>query len=197
MLDNDFDLDMTMMYAVHDACRRDLALVARMTARSEGWDAFGTFLRAHHEAEDDALWPVVRKALDGRTDDLALLDEMEAEHAVLEPLLADIDGALARGESAPAARSELSARLRDHLTHEEEAALPVIDRTLDTEHWLQFGDAAAARVGSDMPVFLPWMLDGADPERAEAILGVLPEPARRSYVNEWQPAYAATNRWAP
>jgi hypothetical protein len=46
-----FKLDMPMMYAVHDAFRRDLERVAEMTTRSEGWEVFGHFLRVHHEAE--------------------------------------------------------------------------------------------------------------------------------------------------
>jgi hypothetical protein len=193
----DFELDMTMMYAVHDALRRDLQPVAQMTARSEGWDFFERLLQAHHLAEDDALWPVLRETLTGRNEDLALLDEMEAEHDALGPLLETIDDALDRGDSAPVARADLAARLREHLGHEEEAALPVIDRTLNEEQWMQFGEAAAARIGADMPHFLPWLLDGGDAERAREILGSLPEPVQQTYRNEWQPAYAAKRWWAP
>jgi hypothetical protein len=193
----DFDLDMTMMYAVHDALRRDLQLVAPMTARSEGWDFFARLLHAHHVAEDDALWPVLRETLAGRTEDLALLDEMAAEHDALGPLLEVIDDALDRGESAPGARADLAARLQEHLVHEEEAALPLIDRTLDEEQWMEFGEAAAARIGLDMPHFLPWVLDGADAERTTEILGSLPEPVQQTYRDEWQPAYAAKEWWAP
>src|SRR4029453_18092467 len=119
----DYKLDMTTMFAYHDALRRDLEPVAHMTARSEAWDRFTRFLHAHHDAEDEALWPVVRQALISRTDDAALLAEMEAEHAGLAPLLEDIDAALARGDSGPRARAELAIRLQHHLTHEEEAAL--------------------------------------------------------------------------
>jgi ABC-2 type transport system permease protein len=193
----DGNLDMTMMYAFHDALRRDLEPVALMTARSEGWSVFERFLRAHHAAEDDALWPVLRDALVGRTDDLALLDAMEAEHAALGPRLEAVDHALDHGESAPAARADLAVRLHEHLSHEEQAALPVIDDTLNAEQWMQFADASAARIGSDMPTFLPWLLDGAGAEPTDAILGHLPEPARRDYRNEWQPAYAAKNWWSP
>ena len=195
MIDN-LTLDMTMMHAVHDAFRRDLAHVAQMTTRSEGWDAFERFLRTHHEAEDDALWPVLRKALVDRTDDVALLDDMEAEHAALEPLLDALDDALARRTWAPAARAELAARHQEHLTREEETALPVIDRTLETEQWMQFGEVAAASIGRHMPTFLPWLLAGADGERASAILGVLPGPVQQDYRNEWRPAYVATRWWA-
>jgi hypothetical protein len=193
-----YKLDMTTMFAYHDALRRDLEPIGQMTARSEGWDLFRKFLHVHHVAEDEDLWPVMRKALIGRPDDvaLALLDQMEAEHAGLEPLLEAIDDALDRGESAPVARGDLALRLQEHLTHEEEAALPVIDRTLDEQQWMAFGESSAEKVGSDMPTFLPWLLDGADGERTKSLLGHLPEPVQQSYRNEWQPAYAGKNWWA-
>jgi hypothetical protein len=190
-----YKLDMTMMYVYHDALRRDLGSVAQMWARSEGWDLFERFLRVHHDAEDDALWPVLREELVGQSEDVTLLDEMEAEHAALGPILEAIDDALGRGESAPSARADLAARLREHLTHEEEAALPVIDRTLTEEQWIQFGEASVARIGADMPTLLPWVLDGADAERTKAVLDVLPEPVQQTYRNEWQPAYATKNWW--
>lgn len=191
-----FKLDMTMMYAFHDALRRDLDAVTQMTARSDGWDLFERFLHVHHDAEDDALWPVLRQALIGQTEDLSLVDEMEAEHAALGPLLEAIDDALDGGTSAPDARADLAARLQEHLTHEEDEALPVIDRTLNDEQWMQFGEASVARIGPDMPILLPWVLDGADAERTKAVLGSLPEPVQQEYRNEWQPAYAARNWWA-
>src|SRR5262245_17780545 len=105
-----YKLDMTTMFAFHDALRRDLESVVRTTARSAGWDLFKKFLRVHHLAEDEALWPVTRQALIDRTD-VRLLDEMEAEHAGLEPLVEEIDDALDRGEPAPRARADLAARL--------------------------------------------------------------------------------------
>lgn len=191
-----YELDMTTMFAYHDALRRDLEPVAQMTARSAGWELFKKFLHAHHVAEDEALWPVMRRALIGRTGDAALIDEMEAEHAELGPLLEAIDDALDRGESAPLARADLATRLRQHLTHEEDAALPVVDRTLDEAQWMEFGEASGKKVGPDMPTFLPWLLDGADGERTKAILGHLPEPTRQAYRDEWQPAYAAEDWWA-
>jgi hypothetical protein len=191
-----YKLDMTTMFAYHDALRRDLESVTRMTARSAGWDLFKKFLRVHHLAEDEALWPVTRQALVDRTD-VRLFDEMEAEHAGLEPLVEEIDGALDRGEPTSRAAADLAARLREHLEHEEEAALPLIDRTLNEEQWMQHGEASAEKIGPDMPTFLPWLLDRADGECTKAILGHLPEPAQQDYRNEWQPAYAAKDWWAP
>jgi hypothetical protein len=191
-----YKLDMTTMFAYHDALRRDLDQVAQMTARCEGWELFKRFLHVHHIAEDEALWPVMRRALIGDSDEVALLDEMETEHAGLEPLVDAIDDALDRGGSAPQARADLAARLREHLVHEEDAALPVVDRTLDEEQWMRFGEASAQKVGPDMPTFLPWLLDGRDEEGADALLDHLPAPARQAYRHEWQPAYAAKRWWA-
>src|SRR5687768_16694801 len=126
----DYKLDMTMMYAFHDALRRDLQPIGRMEARSDGWDLFESLLHMHHTVEDDSLWPVVRAAVEGRPDDLRLLDKMAAEHAAIPPLLEVITTALERGGSAPEARAELATKLADHLTHEENATLPLIDATL-------------------------------------------------------------------
>jgi len=192
----DSKLDMTIMYAFHDAVRRDLKRIAQMDARSDGWDLFENLLHVHHTAEDDALWPVVREAASGSASDQALLDEMAAEHAVLERLLETIDDALGRGDSAPDARAELATKLQDHLAHEEDAALPLVDATLTQEQWMNFGQVAAQRVGPTMPQYLPSLLDGADEETTARVLGIIPEPVRQTYRDEWAPAYAAKEWWA-
>src|SRR5262245_53043492 len=97
-----FKLDMTFMYVFHDAIRRDLERIARATSRESddptrvlrtaaGWEMFKKYLRIHHRAEDEAVWPVMYQVLTDRPDDLALLDAMEAEHARIDPLLDGID----------------------------------------------------------------------------------------------------------
>jgi hypothetical protein len=193
---NQSSLDMTMMLAYHDALRRDLKQIARMEQRSDGWDLFETLLHVHHTAEDDALWPVVREAVAGQADDLALLDEMEAEHAAIDPLLDAIDAGLERGDSAPQARAEIATKLQEHLSHEEDAALPLIDATVTEEQWMAFGQAGAERLGPNMPKYLPWLLDGADADTTARVLTVIPPPVQEMYRNEWQPAYAAKDWWS-
>jgi hypothetical protein len=192
----DFKLDMTMMIAFHDALRRDLEQVVPMQAPSEGWDLFARMLHVHHTVEDDLLWPVVRDAVAGQRDDVALVDAMTTEHSALAPLLESIDRALARGAPAPREQADLDVRLREHLTHEEDAALPLIDRTLSTEQWMTFGRESGQRVGSDMPRFLPWLLDGADERTATHLLAVMPPPVQTTYADQWRPAYAAVDHWA-
>ncbi|HEX5996933.1 MAG TPA: hypothetical protein VFY84_17460 [Jiangellales bacterium] len=39
------------------------------------------------------------------------------------------------------------------------------------------------------------MLNGAREQTIATILAPLPEPACMGYQNEWQPAYAALDRW--
>jgi hypothetical protein len=58
---------------------------------------FKKYLRIHHRAEDEAVWPVMYQVLTDRPDDLALLDAMEAEHAAIDPLL---DGSTPRSPTA-------------------------------------------------------------------------------------------------
>ncbi len=94
-------IEFTMMYATHDAFRRDLGRLEEASAAGKagtagvraGWENFRTQLLLHHSVEDSLLWPAVRRAVPGRPRDLALLDEMEAEHARLDPLLAAFDKA--------------------------------------------------------------------------------------------------------
>jgi iron-sulfur cluster repair protein YtfE (RIC family) len=106
--------DMTMMYATHDALRRDLDDIVRIAARGSqdpktilrsavGWELFKSFLHVHHSAEDDLLWPAMRRALAGDSAAQALLDAMEAEHAAIDPVLVAIDESLTDRESGPGA----------------------------------------------------------------------------------------------
>ncbi|MFG2296125.1 hemerythrin domain-containing protein [Streptomyces sp. NPDC048603] len=205
--------DMTVMYTVHDALRRELGRIGRATAlagpdprhvlrTTAGWRTFRTALRVHHSAEDDALWPVLRSALDGRPDDLTRLVAMEAEHAAIAALTRVVDEELARPGSPPGSRLDLFRELTGslvtglagHLTHEEEVVFPLIRTTLSEEQWKHFGQVHAQRIAPYAPRLLPWLLDGADGRTVTAVLAAFPERARRAYGLLWQPAYAATDR---
>jgi Hemerythrin HHE cation binding domain len=88
----DYEHDMAMMFAFHDALRRELGHIARVSAArtddprrvmaaAAGWQMFKDYLHVHHGCEDDVLWPAMEKTLADRPDDLALLAALEAEHA--------------------------------------------------------------------------------------------------------------------
>lgn len=206
-------LDMTMMLAMHDALRRELERIARITARTDddpmhilrtavGWEMFKTYLRVHHTAEDETAWPVMYETLAGRPSEIALLDAMEREHSQIDPLLASIDAALADREKGPdrigGLVDALATGLSGHLRHEEEEALPLIDATMSLEQWQRFGQEHGRRMGAEASRYLPWLLDGADPETVEVILGrLMPKPLVEAYETEWRPAYEKLGLWVP
>ncbi|MGW6916639.1 hemerythrin domain-containing protein [Kitasatospora sp. NPDC054939] len=205
-------LDMTVTYAMHDALRRELHHLARATARADpdprsvlrsaaGWELFREALDAHHAAEDDALWPGLRRALHGRPCSLVRLEVIEAEHAVLARLLEAIDQALDGPDLGLGLFGDLTgslvAGLRGHLRHEEEAIFPLVQTILSEGEWEHFGHVHARRIRADAARMLPWLLDGAPERTATAVLAqLLPDSAdRAAYLHRWQPAYAVLDRW--
>ncbi|MET9694476.1 hemerythrin domain-containing protein, partial [Streptomyces sp. NPDC006514] len=132
-------IDLTVMYAMHGALRRELAQLDRVTttadcdpvrvlATAAGWTLFKQALGAHHAAEDDALWPSLRLNLAGRPKDLGLLEVMEAEHAAVAPVIQAIDELLTAHGADPLRLGQLTDALTRglarHLKHEEDTAFP-------------------------------------------------------------------------
>ncbi|MBX9398856.1 hemerythrin domain-containing protein [Streptomyces sp. TRM72054] len=204
------NLDMTMMFAIHDALRRELERIARITARVDedprhvlstavGWELFKKFLTIHHTSEDVTVWPVMQQALAGKSAELALLDDMEAEHAVIDPLLADIDAALADRDSGlerlGGLTDTLYTKLSGHLDHEERDALQLMDITMTSEQWAAFSAEQRTRVGDDSRYYLPWLLDDMDVAKVAGILGKMPEQLKNAYETEWRAAYEALDIW--
>ncbi|MGW1989191.1 hemerythrin domain-containing protein [Embleya sp. NPDC001921] len=207
-----FKNDMSMMYTFHDALRRELGRIARITADASddprqvlqaaiGWEMFKRYLHVHHSAEDDVLWPAIRSAVQDRPDELAVLDAMEAEHAIVDPGLNAVDAALADREGGPERLAMIVERLvgglSGHLAHEEDEALEIVDAHVTPDVLRRFGAEHGIRIGDDSPRYLPWLLDGASTDTVANVLGLLPEPLRAAYRNEWQPAYAGLDIWGP
>jgi iron-sulfur cluster repair protein YtfE (RIC family) len=198
-------IDFTMMYATHDAFRRDLgrftAASAAGTAHapevSAGWENFKAQLLLHHSVEDTNLWPRVRRATAGRPAGLALLEEMEAEHAQIDPLLAAVDDALAGSASNLAAHAAgLASALEWHLRHEEEAALPLIQSVCTPADWRAFAGAMRRRQGiKGAAIYVPWILDGAPPDGQRRFLAALPSPVRVISRLLWEPRYRQRGLW--
>lgn len=170
--------DMTSMHTVHDALRRDLEHIARVTARVDhdprhvlrtaaGWQLFTRSLRIHHSAEDDMLWPVLRRQSPNRPDDLVLVEALEAEHAAIDQVIAMVDDLLADPDADRARLGDLADSLvtgvGGHLAHEEEAAVPLIARALTTAQWAAFERVHDERIRA-APRVLPWLL-GTVPDR--------------------------------
>ncbi|GAB3969199.1 hypothetical protein GCM10029978_040060 [Actinoallomurus acanthiterrae] len=207
------DIDMTMMLVSHNAFRRDLGHLRRAVeqrsaedperrrAVQNGWSLFKLQLHNHHTNEDKSIWPRMRARLRDKPDDLGVLDAMEAEHDRIDPLLAAVDAALADGtadqERFAQAIAELDDALSGHLTHEEKDALPLVPVTLTSDEWQETAKDMRDLVGlKGAAEFFPWLLDGAPDKDADAILKLMPAPARLMYRRMWVPKYSKERRWA-
>jgi iron-sulfur cluster repair protein YtfE (RIC family) len=198
-------VDFTMMYVAHDAFNRDLGRLVAAAEAGDGlspaavttWQSFSRHLHTHHSTEDAALWPRLLKAV---TDDeeRRVLEEMEQEHASLDPRLEQIDAAFEHRNEA-VLLSELDALavgLSEHMKHEEEAALPLLERRLGQAGWDAFGKEIRERQGGIKggAAYLPWVLDGATDQTTTNVLKLLPGPARILYRRFWEPAYRKSGR---
>jgi len=194
------------MRAMHDAMRRDLT---RLRAAAEqldatknapstvlaGWDGFRDELEFHHRAEDDDLWPVLRRELT-EPDDIAAIDAMVEEHRHIGPALADVDGALHGGGDLPAKVDALSNVVLDHMAHEEREVLPLIERNMTRAQWREWlVTERNRRPPRQRPEFLTWVLDDASDQDAAAVFAEIPPPARLVYRLVLRPRYDAQHRW--
>jgi len=175
---------------------------ARARRLGAHWKFVNEQLHHHHEVEDASLWPLVRPKLAGREDDLAVVDQMEAQHLVLLPLGAAVsDGfdALAQepggehGRDLAGRIDEVGTQLGSHLEDEELRCFPVVDQALTAEEFESFGKATAKAIGMRGAArFFPWIFDGADPVECKAVLSMPPPPVRILCRSLWEPRYERT-----
>jgi iron-sulfur cluster repair protein YtfE (RIC family) len=202
------DADLTIMLAAHDAFRRDLTRLARTAsvahdpARREsvqaGWELFKRQLLMHHTAEDEIIWPALRARLDHSEAALSVLDAMEGEHELIDPLLAAVDAEFGRdGEDRVAdVIDALTSSLTGHLRHEERDGLPLIGVALSAAEWRGLGRKMGTKngmaAGAEM---FAWILDSTDHDHSKATLAQLPPPLRVLYRTIWKPRFERTPRW--
>jgi iron-sulfur cluster repair protein YtfE (RIC family) len=131
------DADLTIMLAAHAAFRRDLVRLAHTTAARQpdpsrhaaiqaGWETFKRQLHLHHTAEDTIIWPALRQRLGHSDHAQSVLDAMEEEHQLIDPLLAAVDAAFAQadGSGLGDATGALTTSLTAHLTTRNATASP-------------------------------------------------------------------------
>ncbi|MGY1808467.1 hemerythrin domain-containing protein [Blastococcus sp. SYSU D00669] len=176
--------DLSGMFVAHHGFRRDLsrfAAASRATpvddaetwaALAARWERFGEILHHHHVTEDTAIWPELFAAVDAQGDRGAhlTLDEMEAEHDVVDPMLAACAAAFAEMAAAPTpqARDHLAEVVHAagdsiswHLSHEETEALPILQRHLSATGWRAAERMASSERSPRKVAFLvPWLADG-------------------------------------
>jgi hemerythrin-like domain-containing protein len=200
-------IDFTMMYVTHEALRRDLDRFASAVAAGRaaapavraGWENFKNQIEVHHTVEDDDLWPRLYGAVAEGSEELSMLEEMEAEHAVLDPMLASVESALAdRDKTVLGDRVDaLAGALDGHLRHEENSALPLIQAVLTPEDWAGFGTAMRKRQGlKGAAMYIPWIVDGASATERRRFFTMLPGPVKVVNRLVFEPRYRRLGLWA-
>jgi hypothetical protein len=197
----DGPVDLTPMFLMHHAFRRDLAAFAgavrgtpvadRRTWRAldQRWRRFATILHHHHSGEDAVIWPELEAVGEagGTPRDRATLAAMAAEHAEIDPMLE----ACARGFTTLAERADETARaalvadltrtrdgLAAHLGHEERDALALVQRFLTPEDWARMDkQVAAGYPASLIPFTLAWLMHGLPADGRAAATEFLGRPA--------------------
>jgi hemerythrin-like domain-containing protein len=154
----DEPVDVGFMLAMHHALRRDMADVeAQIDVLEDGkgraevidrWGELRERLGRHHTAEDDDLWPVLRRHLTDPMDQREVEDMVE-EHQRLADRIAAADRAFASVDVAPQpVFVDLGSALRDHLDHEERTVLPLLEQHLPRAEWHRFLVTERSRTAS-------------------------------------------------
>ena len=193
----DAPADTTMMRIVHDALRRDLARAHTTLARpgptsSAQRRSIGAhltwmmgFLHAHHAAEDDGLYPLVRSRARDDADALEVLDRMATDHEAIAPAAAAVETsgvALAADPTDDAtqrtitALDALAAALLPHLQQEEDEAMPITSRLITAAEWQAIDKAynLDPKSMSDLGFEGHWLIDGASDADRTTVLGLVP-----------------------
>jgi hypothetical protein len=203
--------DFGAMFAVHDAVRRDLARAvsltggtaavsaARAAALRVRWELLCGVVAAHEQAEDVVLWPRLRSVLP--TDEAGPLDVAVDQHEALESALAEATQWLtdpeafadrAHRERVTGALERVAVRADHHFGLEERRLLPLVAAWLDPSDWTAFVATWSAAPGpGGLQHVLPFLLDGAHPDRSASLMAGLDEQQREAYAHSWRPTYNA------
>ncbi len=144
-------------------------------------------LHAHHAHEDAVLWP---KLLGRAPEAVSVLDELEAEHTELDPLIAAAgDRSLPLAERADTLRS-LHEVVNEHLDHEERTAVPLMllhltPEDIEADKRQAMEDFGRRRV----PLIFGWLASSADADLLAESYADLPVVARVLFRLFWWPAY--------
>ena len=171
----------TALLMSHHAFRRDLARFATALVRVVGgddarvaelaaeWKQYRGALHGHHEIEDGQMFPGMRTA---HPELGAVFDDLSAQHARIDPLLARGDTAFsalaARAPAAAAIVAALSTLIENHLALEE-SHVPAFLRGV-TGFPPPATDADAEMYAQGFA----WSSEGVAPEVLERVYAMLP-----------------------
>ena len=190
--------DVREMYMAHTVFRREFGLlpaaISSVTAAdatraqiiAQHYELIHGMLHHHHQAEDAYLWP----RLVGRAAQEAppVVAAMEAQHEQLDNLLAGVTAGVnawretadpAQGASLAEAAARLNGLIAEHLTAEEEQAVPLIAQHITAAEWGEMVAASAAGIEPEqMPLLFGMMMYEGDPEVIREAIGHMPAEIR-------------------
>jgi hemerythrin-like domain-containing protein len=182
------------MFVVHDMFRRQFKAIPGLVSGVPNGDAaqvaivadhvewMVTFLHAHHEGEDQNVWPRLLERLPGQTD--PLIYTMEAQHQGLATALDDLAVKAAHWRTTSSGQerdalangsTDLLLRIAEHLDMEEREVLPLIDKYLTEKEWKQVGGSGLKKMSfGQLKVAFGMILDGATPEQVSIMRHTIP-----------------------
>jgi iron-sulfur cluster repair protein YtfE (RIC family) len=201
--------DTRMMIIVHQALRRDLQRAAtaleattppadrQRVAMADHLGWMMEFLRAHHQSEDEGLFPVVRAR---RPDAADLLDQMDDDHQTIARSIDSVDVAASTygTTDAPSTRAVLAVAISDleevllpHLQREEELVLPIASEALDDAEWqaIEHEHNVKPKTIAQLGREGHWLIDDASPADRDTVLGLVPAVPRFALLHGYGPIY--------
>jgi hypothetical protein len=185
------------MLLVHRAFRREFAALAlaatqrpdaeRTAALNDQLDLMLRMLHEHHTGEDTLLWPSVRRRSPGSA---AVLDEMEAEHDELDPLIRRSGETAVPFTERAGALAALSERLGAHLDREERDALPLLERHVPGDEYAAIEKEILRTIGKDLPVFAGAVLSYTSADERRALFATMPRILQVMWLLSWRRKYA-------
>jgi hemerythrin-like domain-containing protein len=176
----------------HEALRRNVrhfdVLIAKGAAErapepfGELIELYSQFLTSHHEQEDQALFPILRRSSALRTTDAAHLDEWSSEHRTVNAAgkaLGRAGGALRRGDGTAIAEIErlvyeLEDLLEPHLAAEEQIVNDQRLREMLPAKAIVDIETQSRRIGGRSPMMAMFFLHSLSPDEQRKVFGPAP-----------------------
>jgi hypothetical protein len=187
--------DVSDIEAVHGAFRDTFAAASELVGTVQSEDAgrralianfyanICSFLHAHHQTEEDLVFPLLRARCPDRT---AILERAAAQHEEVLDLVGRAEGSLTSWSNGEAGSQERCARdlttlgetLAKHLDDEESEVIPLCAERLSIEEWgAQPGHGMALFQGDKIWLVLGLIRERMTQSQRDEMLAHMPPPA--------------------
>lgn len=181
--------DMRMMLLIHAALLRDFKLIRESldepptSALLARWQLARDILHHHQQAEDSSLWPLLESRAADDDEARGVLMAMQSEHREIDPMVAVVDESITQGADLAILRRQLDrliAAMQAHFAHEEQAAMPLLARSVPLAQRREFERQQRESIDPEQRLmFFPWLVDGADTADAAFVWTTVPWFVRR------------------